>query len=61
MGMLEVNPAKRWTADQCLKNPYFDNIRQPLIEKPAASKLMLDIDRNDAFDYSLALSKKYTK
>ena len=59
--MLEVNPNKRWTAAQCLQSSYFDDIRYPSIERGAISPLLLDIDRNEAFDYNQAISEKYTR
>jgi hypothetical protein len=59
--MLEFDPNKRWTAAECLKSPYFDEIRYQSIEKGAISQLLLDIDRNDAFDYNTAVSKKYQR
>lgn len=59
--MLEVNPNKRWTAAECLESNYFDEIRYPSIERGAISQLLLDIDKNDAFDYNKALSEKYTR
>lgn len=59
--MLEVNPNKRWTAEKCLQSDYFNDIRYPYIEKGALSPLLLDIDKNDAFDYNQAISEKYNR
>jgi serine/threonine protein kinase len=61
LNMLEINPQRRWSAARCLQSNYFDDIRQPSIEKGASSKLLLDIDKTDAFDYNQALSEKYTR
>jgi cyclin-dependent kinase-like len=32
-GMLKMDPEERYTALDCLANPYFDGIREPEIEK----------------------------
>jgi serine/threonine protein kinase len=34
-GLLEYNPAYRLTAFQCIQNPIFDKIRDPILESPA--------------------------
>jgi hypothetical protein len=34
-GLLEYNPAYRLTAFQCIQNPIFDKIRDPILERPA--------------------------
>jgi hypothetical protein len=49
--MLSFNPEKRLTAEQCLKNPIFDPIRLPLLEKPSPYKVNCNIDIIDLFDY----------
>lgn len=59
--MLEVNPNKRWSAKDCLKSSYFDDIRYASVERGANSPLLLDIDRNDAFNYEKAISEKYKR
>jgi hypothetical protein len=32
-GMLEMDPDERYTALECLGDPYFDGLREPEIEK----------------------------
>jgi len=50
--MLEFNPQFRPTAKECLKNPIFDDIRVPGLEKSAPYKINIDVDRNEyQFDY----------
>jgi len=34
-GLLEYNPAYRMTAFECMQNPIFDKIRDPVLERPA--------------------------
>jgi serine/threonine protein kinase len=34
-GMLEMDPDERYTALECLGDPYFDGLREPEIEKLA--------------------------
>jgi serine/threonine protein kinase len=34
-GLLEYNPAFRITAQEALRNPIFDDIRDPVLERPA--------------------------
>lgn len=36
-GLLEYNPAFRLTAFQCMQNPIFDKIRDPILERPSHS------------------------
>ena len=50
--MLSYNPQFRPTAKECLKNPIFDEIRVPGLEKSAPYKINIDVDRNEyQFDY----------
>ena len=32
-GMLVMDPEQRYTAADCLADPYFDNIREPEVDK----------------------------
>jgi hypothetical protein len=32
-GMLEMDPSDRYTALECLADPYFDGLRDPEVEK----------------------------
>ena len=49
--MLKFNPTTRFSAGECLKNPIFDSIRRPALEKSAPWKIYLGCDKMDAFDY----------
>ena len=51
MKLLEFNPYYRWSASECLKSKYFDDIRNPELEESSSKKIMLDVDKDDAFDY----------
>jgi mitogen-activated protein kinase 1/3 len=42
--MLQLNPYLRWSANECLKSPYFDDIRKPYLERPAPEKIRLLVD-----------------
>jgi len=59
--MLEFNPYFRWSPSECLRNPVFDSIRRPQLEKPAPCKLRLMVDQDEAFDYEASKSKKFCK
>ena len=59
--MLDVDFSKRLTAEQCLASTFFDEIRAPLIEKPSEKQLKLEIDQIGVFDYTNAISLKFTK
>lgn len=59
--LLEFNPYFRWTAQECLKSTYFDNIRNPVLEKHAKGKIMLEVDQDAAFDYQIGCSNMFTK
>jgi hypothetical protein len=49
--MLKFNPTTRFSAEECLKNPIFNSIRRPALEKSAPWKIYLGCDIKDAFDY----------
>jgi serine/threonine protein kinase len=58
--LIQINPFFRPTAKECLKNPIFDHIRNPKLEKTSVTnKIKLDIDQDDAFDYASGVSTKY--
>lgn len=38
-------------------NSYFDDIRNPALEKSAPVKITLAVDHDDAFDYKLGKSQ----
>lgn len=59
--MLEFNPYFRWSAAECLNSTYFDDIRNPSLEKYASKKLILEIDQDDAFNYQTGESSKFTR
>ena len=60
--LIQVNPFFRPTAKECLKCPVFDQIREAMKEKTQiSSKIKLDIDHDDAFDYATGASAKYQK
>ena len=42
--MLEFNPYFRWTAQECIESPYFDDVRTPLPEKKSKGKINLDLE-----------------
>jgi len=42
-------------------NKYFDDIRNPLLERSAPEKIKLSVDQDDAFDYKAGKSSKYTE
>lgn len=44
MMLLEFNPAVRWSAKDCLKSPYFDSVRNPLLEQKAEFPISLEVD-----------------
>lgn len=58
--LLQFNPNKRITAEECLKNKIFDPIRVPELEKPAPFKIKLDIDDIQAYDYDNNIDMVYS-
>lgn len=59
--LLEFNPYFRWTAHECLKSSYFDNIRNHNTEKHPKKKIMLEVDQDEAFNYEQGNSPMYSK
>lgn len=49
--LLRLNPYFRCSASELLKNPIFDKVRNPILEKSAPFKIKLSIDKDEAFDY----------
>ena len=43
-GLLQMDPSERFTGEQALAHPYFDDIREPSDRNPAASMGDTDID-----------------
>ena len=60
-GMLEINPYYRWSVQECLKSPLFDDIRVPKLESIAPKKISLMVDSEDAFDYEEGLTTKFQR
>lgn len=58
--LLQFNPNKRITAEECLTNKIFDPIRVPELEKPAPFKIKLDIDGIEAYDYDNIIDMVYS-
>jgi hypothetical protein len=46
-----MNPEKRISAKECLKNPVFDSIRNPELEVDAPFKIYLDVDKTSSYNY----------
>lgn len=60
--MLEFNPYYRCSASEAIRAKVFDQVRKPKNEKThATTKTFLEIDSDDAFDYSKGISTKYSK
>ena len=59
--MLQFNPYMRHSASECLQSPLFEGIKISEHEIAAPSKIQLDVDKDDAFDYKNACSEKFTK
>ena len=57
--MLELNPYLRSSTRELIKDPYFDDIRIPLMEKHAPKKIALEIDEDGLFDYEKGETLKY--
>ena len=55
--LLEFNPFFRASSVECLMSSYFDDIRNPALERSAPVKLSLSVDHDEAFDYKLGKSK----
>ena len=54
-----MNPFFRSSASEALKWKIFDKIRDKHLESSAPTKLYLDVDRDDAFDYEKLDSTKF--
>ena len=54
-----MNPFFRSSASEALKWKIFDKIRDKHLESSAPTKLNLDVDRDDAFDYEKLDSTKF--
>jgi len=59
--MLQFNPYMRHSASECLQSPLFEGIKISEHEIAAPSKILLEVDKDDAFDYKNACSEKFTK
>lgn len=57
--MLQFNPYFRHCANECLSNPYFEKIKSQKNDVHAVIKISLDVDQDDAFDYSGVKANKY--
>ena len=42
--LLKFNPHERFTAEKALKLPIFDKIRDPVLEQPASSTVVIECD-----------------
>ena len=49
--LLEFNPHNRVSAAEALKNPVFNKIRNPNLEKPAKTMIQLEFDQAGCYDY----------
>lgn len=59
--MLQFNPYFRYCASECLSNPIFDQIKQQKSEISAPSKINLEVDQDEAFDYTGLKCNKFSK
>ena len=57
--LLLVNPYYRFSATESIKSKIFDQCRIKAQEASAPQKFILDIDRDDAFNYEIGKSEKY--
>ena len=55
--LLQFNPFFRYPAEELLKQPVFDSVRCPEMEKEAPYKIELDIDKLGAFNYKTMKSE----
>ena len=60
-GTTEFNPYFRFSARELIKNKYFEDIRITKIEKPSSSKVMLEVDQDECFDYEEGKSLKFNR
>ena len=61
LNMLCFNPYFRWSINECLQSPVFDDIRSEQLETSATHKIKLEVDADDAFDYEEGKSYKFTR
>ena len=57
--LLRLNPYFRCSASELLKNPIFNKVRNPNLEKSAPFKIKLSIDKDEAFDYETGSSPQF--
>lgn len=57
--LIQINPFFRKSANECLRESIFDDIRDRTLERSPHVKVMLEIDQDDAFDYKNCVSLKY--
>lgn len=58
--MLKFNPFFRVSASELLKSKVFDDFRINKNEKSAPEKILLEIDKDEAFNYESGKSEKYS-
>ena len=58
--LLCFNPYFRWSINECIQSPVFDDIRSEQLENCATQKIKLEVDSDDAFDYEDRKSNKFT-
>ena len=58
--MLKFNPFFRVSASELLKSKVFDEFRIKKNEKSASEKILLEIDKDESFNYESGKSDKYT-
>ena len=57
--LLIFNPYYRFSATESIKCKVFEHCRVKSQEASAPEKIVLDIDKDDAFNYSIGKSEKY--
>ena len=57
--LLCFNPYFRWSVNECLASPIFDDVRSEKLENSATHKIKLDVDTDDAYDYLDEKSYKF--
>jgi len=58
--ILKFNPFFRVSASELLKSKVFDEYRINKNEKSAPEKILLEIDRDESFNYESGKSEKFT-
>lgn len=51
ISLLQFNPKRRVTVEQCLKMEVFDRVRKPELEAQADVMVFIDIDQNSTMNY----------